>query len=340
VQNDFINSLFAKASASPQRIVLSEGTSSRVQKAAASATKLGLAKITLLGPKQEIRRGLSRFVPQQRGISVLDPRESRNLDQYAEEFLRVRKHKAPDQSAARTIVSGELGHAAMMVRMGDADGTIGGATNTTADTIRSFLQIIGLEPGCDLVSAFMFMLSPPESALGNVLFADCALIVDPNERQLAAIAESTAKSAQAFLGMEPRVALLSFSTAGSGTHPKADAVRTAVKMAHERLPSMIIPYEMQFDAAVDQAIQKRKLPSGQKSFGTPNVFIFPSLNAANIGYKIAERIGGMKAIGTVLQGLAKPANDLSRGCSSDDILAMIAVTCVQAQAMSAHVDSE
>ena len=338
--DDFINTLFAKASADPRRIVLSEGTSSRVQEAAARAVRRGLARITLLGPEREIRQGLTRFCPGEHEISIVDPRKSIHIDRYTDKYLRIRKHKAPNRSTARSIVAGELGHAAMMVRTGDADGTIGGATNTTADTIRAFLQIIGLEPGCDLVSAFIFMLPPSDSVLPNaVLFADCALIVEPDERQLATIAESTAKSAQAFLDIEPRIALLSFSTAGSGSHPKADVVRAAVETAHERLPTMVIPHEMQFDAAVDHAIQKRKLPSG-KFFGTPNVFIFPGLEAANIGYKIAERIGGMKAIGTVLQGLAKPANDLSRGCSADDILALIAVTCVQAQAKSASTDQD
>ncbi len=329
----FLDNLKYRAAIEPRHVVLSEGTSVRVQEAAAEASRSALARLTLLGPEREIRQGLSKFDCDQQDISVLDPRRSGKLDQYFEEYMRIRGHKAPDVQTARSIVTNVLGHAAMMVRMGDADGTIGGATNTTADTIRTFLQIVGREPGCSLVSAFFIMVSEEaRPVLGEaVLFADCALVVEPDAEQLAIIAESTGKSARALLGVEPKVAFLSFSTAGSGSHARADRVREAVSIARRRQPEMIIPYELQFDAAVDEIIQKRKLPAGE-TCGIPNVFIFPGLEAANIGYKIAERAGRMKAVGTVLQGLAKPANDLSRGCAASDILDMIAVTCLQAQA--------
>lgn len=329
----FLDALKVRAAMDPRHVVLSEGISARVQEAAAEASRTSLARLTLLGPEEEIRQGLSRFNCGEQEISVLDPRQSGKLDQYAEEYSRVRGHKAPDEQTVRKIVTNVLGHAAMMVRMGEADGTIGGATNTTADTIRTFLQIIGRQPECDLVSAFFIMVSEQAgAALGEaVLFADCALVVEPDAGQLATIAESTARSARALLGVEPKVALLSFSTAGSGSHPRADRVREAISIARRRQPETIIPYELQFDAAVDEVIQQRKLPAGE-ACGIPNVFIFPGLESANIGYKIAERTGRMKAVGTVLQGLAKPANDLSRGCAASDILELIAVTSLQAQA--------
>ena len=218
----------------------------------------------------------------------------------------------------------------MMVRQGDADGTIAGAVATTADTIRAALRIIGRAPGTKLVSSFflMFPAEGPGPFADRVLFADCALVVEPDAFELADIALNSARSALAFLDEAPRVAMLSFSTAGSAAHPRAETVRKAADIARRSWPELEIEGEIQFDAAIDAAIRARKAPHSRLR-NTPNVFVFPGLDSANIGYKIAQRVGGMAAVGPVLQGLAKPANDLSRGCTAEDILSLIAVTSVQ-----------
>ncbi len=322
----------AAAARAPGRIVLAEGADPRVLDAAVSAARRRIADITLLGCGTAVPALL-----RQRGIrdeiTVIDPALDRRLESYIEHYREIRggRLSAPDE--ARAAISAPLGFAAMMVRRGDADGTVAGAVSTTADTIRAALTIIGKAADARMVSSFFLMSSADSDGSfgGPVLFADCALVVDPDEHELADIAVNSARSASAFIDEAPRVAMLSFSTAGSASHPRAETVRKAADMARRRWPELEIDGEIQFDAAVDAAVRARKAP-GSRLRGMPNVFVFPGLDAANIGYKIAQRIGGMTAVGPVLQGLAKPANDLSRGCSADDILSLIAVTSVQAAA--------
>ena len=222
-----------------------------------------------------------------------------------------------------------------MVRDGHADGTIAGAVATTADTVRAALQIIGKAPGASIVSSFflMFLDEPHHPKQATLVFSDCALVIDPAANELAEIARASAHSFQALIQQQPRVAMLSFSTMGSGRHERVDKVQQAVKIANELAPDLLIDGEFQFDSAFVPHIGAAKAPTARIK-GDANVFIFPSLESANIGYKIAERIGGAKAVGPILQGLRNPANDLSRGCSADDVYRLIAITSLQAQQSS------
>lgn len=285
--------------------------------AAVRATEDGLARITLLG---------STDVP---GVTCIDPVASDKLDAYAQAFFDLRKHKGVSIEAARKAVEAPLTYAAMMVRMGDADCTIGGAVETTSNVVRTALQIIGKAPGVDTVSSYFLMLLPDGRP---VIFADCGLILQPTAPELAAIAIASAGSLTALTGLDPKVAMLSFSTKGSvpqGAHESLGRIAEAMEIIRTRAPDLPVDGEFQFDAAFVPATAARKAP-GSPVAGEANIFVFPSLSAGNIGYKIAERIGGATALGPILQGLAKPANDLSRGCSAEDVYQMIAITGAQA----------
>jgi phosphate acetyltransferase len=263
-------------------------------------------------------------------VETLDPGTAPAAPAYAAEFERLRRHKGVDAQAARRAMADPMAFAAMMVRQGDADGTVGGAVATTADTVRAALQVIGRAPGVSTVSSFFLMMlcEPHHATRGALIFADCGLIVEPSIDELAAIAIASGDSCRALTGMEPRIAMLSFSTGGSARHPRVEHVRAATAKAMEQRPDLMIHGDLQFDAAFVPAISAAKAADSPLG-GEANVLIFPDLEAANIGYKIAERIGGARAIGPVLQGLARPANDLSRGCSAEDVYHMIAVTAVQ-----------
>ncbi len=332
---ELLERVFEKAASNPRHIVLPEGEDGRILDAAVAAVCRGLARITLLGDENSILGGLRERSAEEIGIDVINPGSSGDLERYRSNYIALRAHRNPTQDEAHAAVMQPLEHAALMVRLGDAHGTIGGARFTSADTIRTALQIIGRSPNSKLVSSSMIMV--PEEArhpLGEAaVFADCALAVEPSAEELADIAVSSGLSARSLLGVEPRVALLSFSTAGSGPHHRADLVREAARIAAKNCPEMLIEGEIQFDAAMDAAVRLKKNP-GSKLVYAANVFVFPNLEAGNIGYKIAERLGRMKAIGPVLQGLAKPANDLSRGCSAEDALNLIAITVIQAQNIS------
>jgi phosphate acetyltransferase len=325
-----LDRIFEACRAAPRHILLSEGEDPRVQAAAARAAAEGLARITLLGNPARVLPALGDLGSAPGAVSVIDPATAPDLDQLAAECHRLRAAKGVTLEEARNLVRDPLVQAALRVRLGQADGTVGGAVATTADTVRAALQYIGRAPGIATVSSFFLMLSCAKDApiKGGMVFADCGLVITPTAAELADIARASAASARALLHEPPRVALLSFSTAGSAEHDSLARIREALERVRESDPDLEIDGEIQFDAAIDDAIRSRKAP-GSRLSGRPNVFVFPDLASGNIGYKIAQRLGGLTAIGPVLQGLNRPANDLSRGCSADDVLAVIAVTSAQ-----------
>jgi phosphate acetyltransferase len=303
-----MQAIIARARVLERHILLPEAGDPRIREAAAIAAGEGIARVTLLDP---------------------DPQDFEDL---VAAYHDLRRAKGVTEAAARAAMRDPIRQAAMRVRLGQAHGTVAGAVATTSDTVRAALQIISRATNARIVSSFFLMLGGPTHPVlpGGIIFSDCGLVVAPSAEDLAAIALSAAASCRQLLDQEPQVAMLSFSTAGSAEHPSVTRVRDAVALVRAEAPDLAIDGEMQFDAAFSEAIRARKAP-GSPLRGTPNVFIFPDLNAGNIGYKIAERLGGLKAVGPILQGLAKPANDLSRGCSVEDIVAAIAVTAVQSE---------
>lgn len=315
----------------PKRIVLAEGEDDRIVEAAVRATREGIAEIVLVGDGDIIAGKLAAAGATDLRLRIEDPATSPLTSNLAAAYHELRKAKGVDAAAAREALRSPLTFAAMMAREGAADGTVGGAIATTADTVRAALQTIGRAPGVGLVSSFFLMMlcQPHHVKKGAFVFADCGLVVDPDAAGLADIACMSARSYEALAGTPAKVAMLSFSTSGSASHEKVSKVVEATRLAHAAYPDLVIDGELQFDSAFVEAVSAAKAPNSALHGGA-NVFVFPNLDAANIGYKIAQRIGGATAIGPILQGLAKPANDLSRGCNADDVFHMIAVTVVQA----------
>ncbi len=315
----------------PRRIVLAEGEDARVVEAAVRAVREGIAEIVLVGTRDIVADRLAAAGAGDVRLRVEDPESSPLAPRLAAVYHELRKAKGVDEAAAARALRSPLVFSAMMVREGEADGTVGGAVATTADTLRAALQTIGRAPGAALVSSFFLMMlcQPHHVKKGAFVFADCGLVVDPGAAELAEIARMSAHSYETLVGAPARVAMLSFSTSGSAAHEKVAKVVEATRLVREAEPDLVIDGELQFDSAFVEAVSAAKAP-GSPLRGEANVFVFPNLDAANIGYKIAQRIGGAEAIGPILQGLAKPANDLSRGCNADDVFHMIAVTVVQA----------
>lgn len=327
-----LEGLLERARAHPRHIVLAEGTDPRTVAAAVRAVRSGLAHITLLGEREAVRGQLAAHDGLDAPVRIIDPTQAERLPAYAHAYQELRTQKKLSTELATRLMAQPLNFAAMMVRMADADGSLAGAVSTSAATMRASVHIIGAAEDTELISSFFIMISGPDSPAGPAirLFADCALNALPDARQLAEIAVSSARSARQLLGLDPKVAMLSFSTLGSARHPEVQLVREATGLARNMAPELCICGEIQLDAAIDPAVHAQKSPSSPLE-GEANVLVFPNLAAGNIGYKIAQRMGGALAIGPVLQGLARPANDLSRGCTSDDIFRMIAVTVIQAR---------
>ena len=327
-----LNQIMKRAKANPQRIVLPEGTEIRTLKAADIILKDKAAKLILIGNKAEIyalaeKEGLKYIVE----ATIVDPETNSNMEQYADLLYELRKSKGMTREEASTWVKNPLYLACLMIKNGDADGELAGAQNTTGDVLRPAFQIVKTLPGISVVSGafLMFTPTPQYGENGLIVFADCAVNPNPSDKELAEIAVSSAETTKAIAGIEPKVAMLSFSTKGSAKHEFVDKVVEATKIAKSMNPALQIDGEMQADAALVAAVGKSKAP-GSHVAGQANVLIFPDLQSGNIGYKLVERLSGTQAVGPILQGMAAPINDLSRGCSVDDIVNMIAITANQA----------
>jgi phosphate acetyltransferase len=327
-----LNRIIERARAQPRRIVLCEPGEPRILQAAQRAVREGIARIVLVGEADVARQAAADAGVALDDIELVDPATSALAPALAAELHALRAAKGMTAEQACQAVRDPLCFANLMVRTGHADGSVAGAVHTTADVVRTALQVIGTAPGCQLGSSFfLMMLCEPFHALkGGLIFSDCGLVVDPDAQELSEIAMAAADSAASLLMEEPRVAMLSFSTSGSARHAAVDKVVAATERVRMSRPGLAIDGDVQLDAAIVAEIAQRKVAHSQVG-GHANVLIFPSLEAGNIGYKLAERLAGAKAIGPLLQGLAKPANDLSRGCSAEDVFHVIAVTVVQAQ---------
>ncbi len=329
----FIEDVKAKATANLTTIVLPEAEDKRTLEAAEQIKKEGFAKLILLGNQETIEKDAKSYGFDLSGIELVDPKTAPSLDDYVATLVELRKSKGMTEEEARKLLTESNTYfGVMMVKKGDADGLVSGACHSTADTLRPSLQILKTKPGTKLVSAFFVMVVPDckYGENGTFVFSDCGLNQNPTAEELAAIAESSAESFRFLVGKEPRVAMLSYSTLGSAKHDDVTKVQEATRIAKENNPNLLLEGELQLDAALVESVASLKAPNS-KVAGHANTLIFPNLDAGNIGYKLVQRLAKAEAYGPMTQGIARPVNDLSRGCSAEDIVGVVAITAVQCQ---------
>ena len=329
----FIDLMKEKARQNKKTIVLPESNDKRTLLAAAQVLKEGTANLIMIGQEESILNDAKSLELDLTGVKIVDPETDPKFEHYAETLFKLREKKGMTlEKAHETLKADYITYGVMMVKEQDADGLVAGACRATADTLRPALQILKTAPGTELVSGFFIMDVPncEYGSNGTFLFADCGLNQDPTSEELAVIADSSAKSFKALVGEEPVVAMLSHSTKGSAKHALVDKVVEAVKIAHEKYPELNVDGELQLDAAIVPSVAESKA-KGSTVAGHANVLIFPNLVCGNIGYKLVQRLAKAEAYGPMLQGIARPVNDLSRGCSAEDIVGVVALTAVQAQ---------
>ncbi|MFQ5864701.1 MAG: phosphate acetyltransferase [bacterium] len=322
----FVQDIRERAKRSDKKIVFPEGAEIRIQKAVEYLNKNNILRCILLGNEHEIRGTATQNSVELGDVEILDPRESQHLDEFCDIYYELRKDKDIDREDAQAVMKKPIYFAAMMVRAGLADGSVAGSVSTTGEVLKAAIQIIGMAPGISLVSSTFEMVFQDNRVL---TYADCAVVPNPDSEQLADIAISSAKTHWRLTGEEPCVALLSYSTKGSAEHPLVEKVQQAVEIAKSKNPNLKIDGELQGDAALVETVAERKAP-GSVVAGKANVLIFPDLNAGNIAYKLTERLASAKAMGPIIQGLDKPAHDLSRGCSWDDIVNVACIGSIMA----------
>ncbi len=329
----YIDKIKERAKLDKKTIVLPESGDKRTLIAAAKIVEEGIANVIMIGDEEKIMDGAGWLEVDLSEVTVINPKTTDKLDGYVELLYETRKAKGMTMEKAREILTTDyLTFGIVMVKANDADGMVAGACHSTADTLRPALQILRTAPGVKLVSAFFVMdtVFKDQGENGSFIFADCGLNQDPTPEELAAIAESSARSFKALVGPKPVIAMLSHSTKGSAKHALVDKMVEATRITKEMYPHLVVDGELQTDAALVPSVMKTKAP-GSPVGGRANILIFPNLDAGNIGYKLVQRLGGAEAYGPMLQGIAKPVNDLSRGCSWQDIVGVVAITAVQAQ---------